>query len=77
MERIVPSSGLHAHGTHIPAGTIVSVCQHTVHRDTHVYGAEIEDFRPERWLVDDVEAVKKMDRTLIAVSLSELPAFPS
>ncbi|KAI0478576.1 cytochrome P450 [Xylariaceae sp. FL0804] len=66
MERIVPATGLTVNDYHLPGGTIVSVPQYAVHRDTAVYGKDAEVFRAERWLEADQPTLSQMDRSLLA-----------
>lgn len=70
MERIVPATGFIAHGHHLPGGTIVSVPQYAVHRDTEVFGEDAECFRAERWLEASESTLRKMERNFLAVSYS-------
>jgi cytochrome P450 len=57
LERIVPSTGLTlSDGTVLPPGTIVGVNPWVTSRDTEIYGADAEVFRPERWLKQDGES---------------------
>lgn len=61
-ERTVPPSPSSTiiSGVPIPAGTTVSVSQHTLYRDPSVFGADPDLFRPERW----VEASEKQRRSM-------------
>ncbi|PWY80340.1 cytochrome P450 [Aspergillus sclerotioniger CBS 115572] len=50
LERVVPAEGLQLpSGPFLPAGTIVGVNPWIIHRHT-VFGKEVENFIPERWL---------------------------
>ncbi|OHE92206.1 hypothetical protein CORC01_12500 [Colletotrichum orchidophilum] len=62
LERVVPETGAEISGFHLPAGTIVGMNAAVIHRDRDIFGHDADTFRPERWLSDDVEAVKTMDR---------------
>jgi cytochrome P450 len=68
LERVVPSGGSKLCGLYIPAGTIVGVNAAVIHRNTDIFGADANEFRPERWLEDDDEKIKTMDRHLLTVS---------
>jgi cytochrome P450 len=68
LERIVPSGGMELSGQHIPAGTIVGMNAWAVHRDTDVFGADADCWRPERWLEGDEETRSRMERGLLTVS---------
>lgn len=63
-ERMVPAQGHTICGTRIPGGTIVGVSAWVLHRNTDIYGGDVEAFRPERWLTSDTEKVREMDRML-------------
>ncbi|KAH7092538.1 cytochrome P450 [Paraphoma chrysanthemicola] len=50
FERVVPQSGLTLpNGTTLPPGTIVGVNPWVVHYKESVFGANVHEFRPERW----------------------------
>ncbi|CAJ2504409.1 Uu.00g118030.m01.CDS01 [Anthostomella pinea] len=51
LERVVPSGGLTLpDGRFIPEGTLVGINPWVVQRDEKIYGAEVDSFKPERWL---------------------------
>ncbi|KAM0273135.1 hypothetical protein ACHAQH_008484 [Verticillium albo-atrum] len=50
LERVVPSQGIEVAGQRIPEGTIVGCSAWVVHRDETVFGANTDEFRPERWI---------------------------
>ncbi|OAQ87455.1 cytochrome P450 [Purpureocillium lilacinum] len=51
LERIVPAKGLELpDGRYIPAGTKVGINPCVISRDTHVFGDDVDSFKPERWL---------------------------
>jgi cytochrome P450 len=67
LERIVPSGGAELCGVQLPAGTVVGVNPAVIHRNADIFGADANEFRPERWLVKDEQTVKMMDRHLLTV----------
>ncbi|KAL0765072.1 hypothetical protein CaCOL14_012331 [Colletotrichum acutatum] len=69
LERIVPKTGAEISGFHLPAGTIVGMNAAVIHRDRSIFGDDADTFRPERWLSDDIDAVKIMDRHNMSFSL--------
>lgn len=69
LERIVPKTGAEISGFHLPAGTIVGMNAAVIHRDRSIFGDDADTFRPERWLSDDIEAVKTMDRHNMSVRM--------
>jgi len=72
LERIVPSEGMNLDGVHVPAGTIIGINPWVAARDTNAYGADADEFRPERWLEASPEKLKLMERNFLAVSLCGL-----
>ncbi|KAL4901684.1 hypothetical protein BDW74DRAFT_187274 [Aspergillus multicolor] len=51
----------------IPAGTVVSISPHTLHRNPRVF-KDPHTFNPERWLCDDREKLAEMNRWFWAFS---------
>ncbi|KIW78579.1 hypothetical protein Z517_08417 [Fonsecaea pedrosoi CBS 271.37] len=64
LERRVPAAGLDLDGgrIHLPAGTIVGISAWVIHYDKDIFGADAEDFRPERWLEASTEQRKRMEK---------------
>lgn len=50
LPRLVPEGGLTVLGKTFPEGTVLSVPSYTIHREKSVWGADVEAYRPERWL---------------------------
>lgn len=67
LERVVPPGGAELCGVHLNEGTIVGVNPVVIHRDTNIFGDDALQFNPERWLGDDTEHIKNMDRHLMTV----------
>jgi len=59
LPRVVPEGGLTILGQTFDAGTVLSVPTYTVHRDAAAWGADVEEFRPERWLEGDAKEMQK------------------
>jgi benzoate 4-monooxygenase len=59
LPRIVPAGGMTIEGTEYKEGAVLSVPSFTIHRDTEVWGDDVETFRPERWFERDKEAIAK------------------
>ncbi|KAG7151097.1 Cytochrome monooxygenase vrtE like protein [Verticillium longisporum] len=56
LERIVPEGGLVLpDGTIVPAGTFVGMNPYIVGRNKGMFGADADEFRPDRWLQGDNE----------------------
>ncbi|KAF2635619.1 cytochrome P450 [Massarina eburnea CBS 473.64] len=62
-ERVVPPQGDSLHGYYIPPGTFVGINGLATQLDD-VYGDNVDAFEPERWLIDDKERLRGMNRTL-------------
>lgn len=57
LERVVPSGGLETPDGHtIPAGTVVGVNAWVTHFDKDVFGEDADEFKPERWLMNEKES---------------------
>jgi cytochrome P450 len=78
LERVVPPEGATVGGHYLQAGTIVGMNPWVIHRDTTIYGADAEEFRPERWLDSPEEQLKLMGRYSMAVRglHQSLPSSP-
>lgn len=66
LERIVPPSGLRIGELAIPPGTVVGINPWVLHRDKRIFGPDADEWKPERWLVEDAEEVKYMERHLLS-----------
>ncbi|KAF2139253.1 uncharacterized protein K452DRAFT_254487 [Aplosporella prunicola CBS 121167] len=54
--RLVNKGGMELYGKYVPEGMEVTCNPWLVHRDTAIYGADAEVFRPERWLESEEKA---------------------
>jgi benzoate 4-monooxygenase len=59
LPRVVPEGGLTVLGQFFPEGTVLSVPSYSIHRDTSVWGEDVEVYRPERWFERDGTAIQK------------------
>ena len=66
LERIVPQGGADFGGVWLPEGTVVGMNPWTASRDKSTYGADANEFKPERWLEADETQLKIMDRNFLA-----------
>lgn len=69
LERVVPPEGAIICGERLSGGTVVGISGWTVHRDPETFGEDVDEWRPERWLVGE-EKRRKMEHALLTVSLS-------
>lgn len=60
MPTLVPAGGDVVDGVHVPEGTEIGWSAFGVQHNKGVYGEDAEAFRPERWLVEDEEALRGM-----------------
>ncbi|KAJ5669751.1 hypothetical protein N7462_010821 [Penicillium macrosclerotiorum] len=44
------SSGVDFEGFHFPPGTVLSVPSYTIHHMSEIWGDDVEEFKPDRWL---------------------------
>ena len=71
LERIVPSGGATICDKRLQAGTVVGINAWVAHRDETVFGPNACVWDPQRWLCEDEERRKLMDRSLLTVSPSK------
>jgi cytochrome P450 len=64
LERVVPPQGIEICGHKVPGGTIVGCSAWVIHRREEIFGADVDVYRPERWLEADGEQLKKMNGTM-------------
>lgn len=64
IERVTPREGATICEHFVPGGTIVGANSWVIHRNQEVFGEDVDVYRPERWLIDDGEKVKIMNRSL-------------
>jgi cytochrome P450 len=70
--RRTPPEGVEIGGKHYPGGIEVAVNGWVLHRDASIFGEDVEEFRPERWLEGDA---KLMGTHLYQVCLALLRRF--
>ncbi|KAK5057606.1 hypothetical protein LTR84_011606 [Exophiala bonariae] len=73
LERVVPEGGITISGKFIPQGTVIGANPWVVARDPAVYGDDVDEFRPERWLEaqqeekeGDSSRLRAMERNFLA-----------
>lgn len=62
LERIVPTGGATVAGKWFPGGAVVGCHPSIVHRDAAVFGANPDQFNPDRWLIQDDANRIRMER---------------
>jgi cytochrome P450 len=64
LERIVPPQGMDILGNFIPGGTIVGCNAWVLHRRPEIFGADVDSFKPERWIEAPAHKLKEMKATM-------------
>ncbi|KAJ5392315.1 P450 monooxygenase [Penicillium cosmopolitanum] len=65
LSRVVPEGGAQLAGRHFPEGTVVGVNAWVIHSDASIWGKDVDQFRPERWLVPK-EEVALLEQNFLA-----------
>lgn len=60
LPRIVTSAGVSYQGTFFPRGTVMSVPSFSIHHDADVWGPDVEEFKPDRWLPENLTPRQKI-----------------
>ena len=68
LERLVPRGGVTLHSVHLPMDTVVGINAWVLHRNKEIFGEDVNEFRPERWIDSDPEQIKEMRKHLFTVS---------
>ncbi|OAA69792.1 Cytochrome P450 [Cordyceps fumosorosea ARSEF 2679] len=63
LTRVVPPGGATISGRQIPGGTVVGMAILHVHMSAEVWGKDVAEFRPERWLEEKVKADAESEMT--------------
>lgn len=71
LERIVPAGGIDLLGRYLPEGTLVGGNPYVVNRHESLFGPRPEEWDPERWLRDGESHKKKLERSILTVSISK------
>uniref|UniRef100_A0A093Y5K2 Pisatin demethylase n=1 Tax=Talaromyces marneffei PM1 TaxID=1077442 RepID=A0A093Y5K2_TALMA len=69
LARVVPEGGAMFAGKQFPAGATVGINSWVAHRNTNIFGADADSWRPERWLDEHSNDVAEMDRYFLAFGL--------
>ena len=64
FERITPTEGAMIDGHAVPGNTIVGCSSWPVHRNATIFGSDINQFVPERWLDEDKVKVANMKKAM-------------
>lgn len=58
LSRVVPKGGKSIDGHFVPGGVDVTSNAYIVQRDQDFYGKDADEFKPERWMVDDKKKIE-------------------
>jgi cytochrome P450 len=61
LPRVVPEGGVELCGKFIAAGTVIGCNAWTIHRDRDVFGEDADQFRPERWIDNSEQDIRRME----------------
>ena len=50
LPRVIPAGGQPMAGQHIPGGTVVSSINYCIGHNPHIWGRDVEEFKPDRWV---------------------------
>jgi hypothetical protein len=67
LERVVPEGDAVMCGRHFPEGTCTEMNPYVVNRHRPTFGEDADQWRPERWLVDDLALRKKLAGSITTV----------
>lgn len=70
VEKSIPTGGMTVNGHFLPTGTIVEWQLDAFHYDRDIYGDNVQEFQPERWLSADPCPRKHMEQALLAFNIS-------
>lgn len=61
LPRVVPPGGVSLCDEFIPEGTVIGCNAWTIHQDKGVFGEDADVFRPERWIDNSEETIRRME----------------
>ncbi|KAH6664149.1 putative P450 monooxygenase [Halenospora varia] len=56
---VVPAGGAQMSGRFFPEGTVVGVSPWSLHYNKDIFGPDVKEFRPERWLIAESASLEK------------------
>ena len=73
FERVVPKEGIVIGGRALAPGTVVGMSPWVANRHKATWGDDADQWRPERWLEGGHERRKRLDGSLLTVSIAIFP----
>lgn len=71
--RTVYAGGAEISGQYFPAGVDIGINAWVTHYDRDIWGADVDEYRPERWLEADAGRLKQMEHCYLPVSATFVP----
>jgi cytochrome P450 len=69
LERVVPAAGVSIAGRYFAPGTVLGMNPYVVNRHRPTFGDDVDLWRPERWLGLDEDHRRKLDQSIMTVSI--------
>ena len=69
LERVTPQGGITIGDMYFPEGTQIGMNPYVVNRHRGTFGEDVEEWRPERWLVKDEGERRKLEGSVMTVSV--------
>ncbi|KAF5617651.1 cytochrome P450 monooxygenase [Fusarium tjaetaba] len=64
LERLTQSGYKLPNGVQVPEGTIVGISAWVIHRNTKIFGEQVDQYVPERWLQQPGESISTFDERI-------------
>ena len=68
LERVAPAGGIAIGDRYYPEGTQIGMNPYVINRHRPTFGEDAEYWRPERWLMDNLEHRRKLEGCVMTVS---------
>lgn len=67
LERVVQRGGIIISGHYLPQGTVVGINPYVSNRNPSLFGKDVSEWRPERWIGLDPAQRQRMERGVLSV----------
>lgn len=67
LERVVQRGGIIISGHYLPQGTVVGINPYVCNRNPSLFGKDVSEWRPERWIGLDPAQRQRMERGVLSV----------
>lgn len=72
FERVVPEGGITIGSHYLPEGTVVGMSPYVTNRHRPTFGEDADEWNPDRWLGLNEQRRKKLEQSIMTVSVSVL-----